>query len=45
MEWSERITELIPEEAISVRIKKNTSKGFDYRQITLEGVAEDIKLQ
>ena len=45
VEWSERITELIPEEAISVRIEKNTSKGFDYRQITLEGVAEDIKLQ
>ncbi|MDO5410829.1 MAG: tRNA (adenosine(37)-N6)-threonylcarbamoyltransferase complex ATPase subunit type 1 TsaE [Lachnospiraceae bacterium] len=34
IEWSELIEELIPEEAMSILIEKELSKGFDYRRIT-----------
>lgn len=33
IEWAELITELLPENRISVHIKKNLEKGFDYREI------------
>lgn len=34
IEWSTLIEELIPEGAIKVQIKKDLSKGIDYREIT-----------
>lgn len=37
VEWSELIEELIPEDAIHITIEKNLEKGFDYRQIRVEG--------
>ena len=37
VEWSELIEELIPEDAIHITIEKNLGKGFDYRQIRVEG--------
>ncbi|MCQ2537425.1 MAG: tRNA (adenosine(37)-N6)-threonylcarbamoyltransferase complex ATPase subunit type 1 TsaE [Lachnospiraceae bacterium] len=33
VEWAEKIEELIPPEAIRITIKKDLSKGFDYRDI------------
>ncbi len=33
VEWAEKIEELIPEEAVRITIKKDLSKGFDYRDI------------
>ena len=38
IEWANLISEIIPEDAISVRIEKNPQKGTDYRKITIEGV-------
>lgn len=38
IEWSGLIEELIPEDAISIRIEKNLEKGIDYRKITVEGI-------
>ena len=35
IEWAEQIEELIPSEAISVTIRKELEKGFDYREIVL----------
>ena len=45
IEWSELIGDLIPEEAMSVLIEKDLSRGFDYRRITLtaEETEQDIK--
>ena len=37
VEWSELIEELIPGDAIHITIEKNLEKGFDYRQIRVEG--------
>ncbi len=36
IEWSSLIEELIPEEAISIRIEKDLEKGFDYRRIIID---------
>lgn len=38
IEWADLIEEIIPENAISIRIEKNLEKGFDYRRITIEGM-------
>lgn len=35
VEWAELIMELIPEDAIWIKIEKNLEKGFDYRQISI----------
>ena len=35
IEWSVLIEDVIPEDAINVEIKKENSKGFDYRMITV----------
>lgn len=40
IEWAELIRELIPEQAIGIRIEKDPQKGFDYRKITIEGMEE-----
>lgn len=36
VEWADRIGELIPEEAMRIRIEKNAQKGFDYRIIRIQ---------
>ncbi|MDF1615979.1 tRNA (adenosine(37)-N6)-threonylcarbamoyltransferase complex ATPase subunit type 1 TsaE [Petrocella sp. FN5] len=36
IEWASRIDELIPKEAKYITIKKDLSKGLDYRTITIE---------
>ncbi len=35
VEWPELIAELLPEQAVSIRIEKDLKKGFDYRRITI----------
>ncbi|MCQ2518397.1 MAG: tRNA (adenosine(37)-N6)-threonylcarbamoyltransferase complex ATPase subunit type 1 TsaE, partial [Lachnospiraceae bacterium] len=34
--WANLIEEIIPENAIRVRIEKDITKGCDYRKITIE---------
>ena len=36
IEWASLIEELLPENAIRIKIEKNLEKGFDYRKITVE---------
>ena len=36
IEWSDMIKELIPENAIRIRLKKDAGKGFDYRRIEID---------
>ena len=36
IEWPEMIEELIPGDAIGVRLEKDLEKGFDYRRIILD---------
>lgn len=38
IEWSQLILEILPEHAVRVCIKKDLEKGFDYREITVEGL-------
>ena len=38
IEWSSLIPDLIPENAIRISIKKDMEKGFDYRNINIEGI-------
>ncbi|MDI9508919.1 MAG: tRNA (adenosine(37)-N6)-threonylcarbamoyltransferase complex ATPase subunit type 1 TsaE [Clostridiales bacterium] len=35
IEWAELIDEILPKERISIKIKKDLTKGFDYRMITI----------
>ena len=35
IEWAELIPELIPEDAVRIKIDKELVKGFDYRKITV----------
>ena len=35
IEWSDLIESIIPDEAVMIRIKKDASKGFDYRMIEI----------
>lgn len=39
IEWAELIGELLPEKRTAIRIEKDLEKGFDYRKITVEGLA------
>ncbi|MGB4660352.1 MAG: tRNA (adenosine(37)-N6)-threonylcarbamoyltransferase complex ATPase subunit type 1 TsaE [Mobilitalea sp.] len=36
IEWSVLIEEILPANRITITIKKNLEKGFDYREITVE---------
>ena len=36
IEWANLIEEILPEERTQIVIKKNSKKGFDYREITIE---------
>lgn len=38
IEWSFLIPDLIPENAIRISIEKDMEKGFDYRNINIEGI-------
>lgn len=40
IEWAELVEEIIPEEAVWIRIEKDLQKGFDYRKITVQGGME-----
>lgn len=35
VEWADLIAELIPSDAVRITIKKDTSRGFDYRRIEI----------
>lgn len=48
VEWASLIEELIPAEAVRIRLEKDDSRGFDYRKITImsrqrESRNEDIR--
>ena len=36
VEWADMINELIPKDAVRIRLKKDASKGFDFRSIQIE---------
>ncbi len=36
IEWASLIEELLPENAVRIKIEKDLEKGFDYRKITVE---------
>ncbi len=36
IEWAELIEEILPEDIVTISIKKDLEKGFDYRNITVE---------
>lgn len=36
VEWADQIRELIPEDAVRIRIVKDPAKGLNYRKITIE---------
>lgn len=36
IEWSDRISEIIPEQALWITIEKDMEQGFDYRKISLQ---------
>ena len=38
VEWSVQIEELLPEDALRVRLEKDLEHGFDYRRIVVEGL-------
>lgn len=38
VEWSSRIEELLPEDAVRITIEKDLERGFDYRRIEVEGL-------
>lgn len=39
VEWAEKIDDLMPEETIRINIRKDLTKGFDFRVVTLEDPA------
>lgn len=41
VEWSSRIEELLPEDAIHITIEKDLERGFDYRRIAVEGPGQE----
>lgn len=48
VEWSELIEELIPEDAVTVNIRKDISRGLDFREIEILGtipadMREDVR--
>ena len=38
VEWAGLIQEILPDKAVTVTIAKNLEKGFDYREIVIEGM-------
>lgn len=43
IEWSQLIPEILPERVVRIRIEKDLEKGFDYRNITVEGLGERME--
>ena len=39
VEWANLIEEIMPENTIWITIEKDLEKGFDYRRITIDGLA------
>ena len=37
VEWSVQIEELIPADAVKIRLEKDLARGFDFRRITVRG--------
>ena len=37
VEWAELVEEIIPEDAIWIKVEKDLEKGWDYRKITVRG--------
>ena len=42
VEWAQLVAEILPKDAIHIRIEKELDKGFDYRKITITGW-EDVQ--
>lgn len=40
IEWAQLIPEILPEQVIRIRIVKNPERGFDYREITVDGLVD-----
>ena len=40
IEWANLIEEILPDRYTKVEIKKDLSKGFDYRRITIEDIED-----
>ena len=40
IEWADLIQEILPPDVIAIEIEKNLEKGFDYRKITIDGLAK-----
>lgn len=36
IEWSDLVREILPADAVHVRIEKDAARGFDYRRITVD---------
>ena len=41
IEWASLVPEIIPEEAVRIRIEKDPEKGPDYRRITVSGLSPE----
>ena len=37
VEWAELVEEIIPEDAVWIKVEKDLEKGWDYRKITVRG--------
>lgn len=42
VEWGNLIEEIMPRDVITITIKKNLERGFDYREITIDGMDDVI---
>jgi len=42
LEWASIIKDLIPPDAVWIKITKDLEKGFDYRKIEIEGFKEEL---
>lgn len=38
IEWAEQIREILPDRTVEITIAKNLERGFDYREIVIEGM-------
>ncbi|HBI63408.1 MAG TPA: tRNA (adenosine(37)-N6)-threonylcarbamoyltransferase complex ATPase subunit type 1 TsaE [Lachnospiraceae bacterium] len=38
IEWAEQIQEILPDRTVEITIAKNLERGFDYREIVIEGM-------
>lgn len=45
IEWSDLISDIIPDNIIDVRLYKDLSKGLDYRRITIEDTRNKLNLK